>query len=406
MGTLKTRITNFKDRLLRINEREPLSKLSLLIIIALDIFILIILFQGLSSHTKQLTSPYEYVQGDCRQIFIDDTWSESNRIDQLQRIVLTDYNNYLYRSSGNSFSDDELNKMHPICKKIFIMIKGIAENKELLGLFKRRQKLVNDRDDLTRAFKQTKDVYDTSVLEKIAQEEKDIRLHTIKSSVKKKENNLEQISISISEIDEKINTHPLVLELWALSNKGPNEYRGILVKELNKFEFWYPLKELAWQLLFMLPLFIIFYLWHSKSISKNNSLQVFVSSHLLVIASIPVLIKIIDVVLELIPQHFFKKLFKLLELFHLIAIWHYLVIMLSILLAFLFIYIIQKKLFNEQRLRKQRLSKGQCYLCAKKLSYNVHICPFCGTNQYKSCSSCNKGTFVCGDYCIHCGRRF
>ena len=153
----------------------------------------------------------------------------------------------------------------------------------------------------------------------------------------------------------------------------------------------------------MLPLLIIFYLWNSRSISRKNNLQVLISSHLLVIASIPIIIKIIDVVLHLIPRHFFRELFKLLELLHLIALWHYLLIIFSIIIAIFIIYIVQKKIFDEQRLIKKRLLKGACYVCGKKLPDGVIACPFCGAKQYKTCSGCNKDTLISGDYCTNCG---
>ncbi|MFX0195753.1 MAG: hypothetical protein ACFFCW_06490 [Candidatus Hodarchaeota archaeon] len=404
MGSIREKIATFKDRLVKINDREPLSKLSLVVIIALDLFILILIFRGLSDHTGQLTSPYDYIPYECRRIFIEKKWSEANKIEGLQELVLIDYNNYSYRYYKESFEKTKLDKMHPLCKKFFEKVKIVAENKELSNLFIKRQKLVNDKKNLTASFKQSKDVYDTSLLEEIARNNKDItKLPSISDSIKHKENTLEQLNVSISKIDKRINDHRLIKELWPLIEPEQNDYRNTLVNDLNKFEFWYPLKEFAWQLIFMLPLFIIFYIWNSRSIYRNKNLQILISSHLLIIASIPIIIKTMDVVLHLIPRHFFRELFKLLELFHIIALWHYLLIIISIFIAIFFIYIVQKKIFDEQRLIKKRLLKGACYVCGKKLPNGVVACPFCGTKQYKTCPVCNKNTFITGDYCTNCG---
>lgn len=404
MGSIREKIATFKDRLVKINDREPLSKLSLVVIIALDLFILIVIFRGLSDHTRQLTSPYDYVPYECRRIFIEKKWSEANKIEGLQELVLIDYNNYSYRYDNESFDKTKLDKMHPLCKKFFEKVKKVAENKELSELFIKRQELVNDKENFTASFRQSKDVYDTSLLEEIARNNKDIaKLPSISDSIKHKENILEQLNVSISNIDKRINDYPLIKELWPLIEPGKNDFRNTLVADLNQFEFWFPLKEFAWQLIFMLPLFIIFYLWNSRSIFRNNNLQVLISSHLLVIASIPIIIKTIDVVLHLIPRHFLRELFKLLELFHLIALWHYLLIIISIFIAIFIIYIVQKKIFDEQRLIKKRLLKGACYVCGKKLPNGVIACPFCGTKQYKTCPVCNKNTFISGDYCTNCG---
>ncbi|MGA1839113.1 MAG: hypothetical protein ACMUIU_00670 [bacterium] len=318
--------------------------------------------------------------------------------------MLIDYNNYSYRYDNESFEKTRLDKMHPLCKKFFEEVKRVAEDKELSELFIKRQKLVNDKKSFTAAFRQSKEVYDTSLLEEIARNNKDMaKLPSISDSIQHKENILEQLNSSISNIDKRINEHLLIKELWLLIEPGKNDYRNTLITDLNQFEFWYPLKELAWQLIFMLPLFIIFYIWNSRSISRSNNLQVLISSHLLVIASIPIIIKTLDVLLHLIPRHFFRELFKLLELFHLIALWHYLLIVISIFIAIFSIYIVQKKIFDKQRLIKKRLLKGACYVCGKKLPDGVIACPFCGVKQYKTCPVCNKDTFISGDYCTNCG---
>jgi RNA polymerase subunit RPABC4/transcription elongation factor Spt4 len=123
-----------------------------------------------------------------------------------------------------------------------------------------------------------------------------------------------------------------------------------------------------------------------------------------VISAIPILLKILEVVLDLIPRHFFKKFFEILNALHIIAIWHYIVIIASIGFALLAIYIIQKKIFNKRRLQIKRLTKGLCYHCGKKLPPGVDICPYCGTNQQKNCPSCNHLTFVAGEFCTSCGK--
>ena len=107
----------------------------------------------------------------------------------------------------------------------------------------------------------------------------------------------------------------------------------------------------------------------------------------------------------LIPFHFFKDLFKLLKVLHIIAIWHYIVIFIAIGVAMLFVCLIQKKLFSKERLHQKRLMKGGCYFCGKTLPKKVDICPFCGTNQLKKCEHCNADTFVGGEYCVHCGKK-
>ena len=61
-----SKIGNAKNRLTRTGTKEPLNFLSIIILIALDIFVLINIFQGLDFQTKQLTSPREAIPYACQ----------------------------------------------------------------------------------------------------------------------------------------------------------------------------------------------------------------------------------------------------------------------------------------------------------------------------------------------------
>jgi hypothetical protein len=122
-----------------------------------------------------------------------------------------------------------------------------------------------------------------------------------------------------------------------------------------------------------------------------------------VVTAIPIFFKILEVVLELSPRHFFKKFFEILTRLHIIAVWHYILIFGAVLAALLIIYIIQKKIFNRRRLQLKRLAKGQCHHCGKKLPMGADTCPFCGAAQNAECGACHERTFIAGDFCTRCG---
>lgn len=395
IGIFKNRLTKFKDD-------EPLTKLALTIVIILDIFILAVVFGGLSAHTSQLTSPSEYFPYNCRDIFIKNQWSQVNKLDKLQGLVLSDYNNYSYRYDS-AFDKSKMEKMQPNCRKFYEEVSKIYKNPGLKRLFIKRQNLIKKRNQLMQRHEKDKGVYDTLLLENIAENNND-SLDSVSSGMKTISRKIETKSLAISGINKQINEDATVNNLWSLTQIGNSDFRQKMVDDLNKYELIYLFKELVWQLLFMLPLFAIFCVWHAKSIKKNNSIQTLISSHLLIIALIPIVLKIIKVVLELIPFHFFKELFKLLELLHIIALWHYIVIFIAIGVAMLFVYLIQKKLFSKKRLHEKRLMKGECFFCGKVLPRKVNTCPFCGTNQFEKCGNCNSDTFVGGEHCINCGK--
>lgn len=404
MKPLREKIGVFRDRLIKINDKEPLAKLSLIIIVALDIFILCVVFRGLSDHTSQLTSPQEYMPHECRRALIEQGWSGANWIDKLQKLVLVEYNNYSYRYQNELFDEAHLKDMQPDCQRFFRKVKEVVGDKGLTALFQTRQKLIYDKEVQTDAFKKSKAIYDTALLEELTDKDADVdRVPSISETQKQGAADIELLNSQISAIEKQIVQHPLMIEFWHMIEPEEDNIREELIRGLRRVEFWYPLKEFVWQLVFLLPLFFIFYIWGAKSISKGNGLQTLISSHLLVITSIPIFIKTIKLVLDLIPEHFFRELFRLLKIFHLIALWHYFLIIISICAALLSIYIFQKKLFDKHRVMKKRLTKGQCQECGKRLPGGSSACPLCGSWQYKPCPHCNKNTFISADFCNNCG---
>jgi len=398
---LFSKVGIFKNRLTKFNDDEPLTKLALAIVLILDIFILSVVFGGLAAHTDQLTSPLEYFPYNCRNMLIDNNWSEVNKIDNLQDLVLSDYNNYSYRHDS-AFEKSKLEIMHPECRKIYESINGIYNDPKLKKLFIKRQGRIKKKNQLIQRHGKDKGVYDSLLLGNIAEQNGD-SLDTVSSNIKESAKNIEKMSLAISEINKQLDETEKVNKLWSLIQIGNAEFRQKMVDDLNRYELVYLFKELLWQLLFMLPLFAIFCFWHDKSIKKNNNIQTLISSHLIIIALIPIVFKVIHVVLELIPFHFFKELFKILELLHIIALWHYIVIFIAIGVTIFTVFFIQKKLFNKKKLYEKRLMKGECYFCGKVLPGKVSICPFCGTNQYEKCKKCDADTFVAGEHCIKCG---
>ncbi|MFZ2633685.1 MAG: zinc ribbon domain-containing protein [Desulfosalsimonadaceae bacterium] len=401
---IKNRLITFKNRLFRINDEEPLSKLSLCVIIALDLFILFVVFRGLDDHTRQLTSPADYLPYDCREILVRENWTDADKVEKLQQLTLSDYNNISY-GYDSPFEHAKIERMHPDCRIFFEKIEAIARDKEILEWFKARQRLVARKNQFTAGFEQSKGVYDTSLLEDIAEPESgQNKLPSIAQSMKDKARQIDAFDAQIAVIDARINNHAKVRDLWAYVSEGDPARRDRLVEDIKRWEFRYPFKELFWQMLFLLPLFIVFYLWSVRSVKKDNRLQVLISSHLLVIVSIPIFMKALDVVLTLIPRHFFKKFFALLTALRIIAVWHYLVIVAAIGAALLAIYIIQKKVFNKRRLELKRLAKGLCRHCGKKLPPNAVACPFCGADQMMRCPACDHPTYAAGEYCVACGK--
>lgn len=394
-------ISIFRHRLTRFNQEQPLGKLSLIIVILLDIFLLSVVFVGLSAHTKQLSSIYEYFPYECRQVLIEQRWSSANQLDKLQDIVLTDYNQYLRRDSF--FDDYKLGKMHPECREYFQSVKAIAEDDKIKNMFIDRQNLQRKLTDWRSRHNISKDVYDTQLLEKIADAKTSPGTSTT-ASMRQAGQEYEKINTQIQELSESINSQPPIKEFFEKFGSSNSSKRDILISDIKKYEVFYAFKELCWQFLFLLPIFAAALFWHIRSVNKNCPTQTLFSAHLLTIASIPIIFKVIKLVIDLIPNTFFRALFKILQKLHIIALWHYFLIVIGLSVAILIVYLIQKKFFNKQRIYEKRLIAGRCCFCGKKLPSQSPCCPFCGQSQLRQCPSCHSDTFVGGSHCVSCGK--
>lgn len=403
MRSFLKKLTGVKNTLTRLNDQEPMTKLALAIIILLDLFILAIIFGGLNDHTDQLTSPDEYFPTQCRQVFITQDWTQANKITKLQQLVLTDYNNYSYRHES-PFEQSKIAKMHPLCSEFYEKIRLIAGNGALKNLFVERQQAAKKKDELVKQYDKENEVYDTKLLENIAGQDNG-ELSSMANFMKAKGREIDRLKGQLEELNGRIDRDALVKDFWELARPGDAVRRESLVRDLNRFEKIYLFRELLWQLLFLLPLLVVFCLWHAKSIKKTRNIQGLISAHLIVVVSIPILIKVVEVVLELVPFHFFKDLFAVLERWHIIALWHYLVIILAIGVALFCVFIIQKKLCSRESLYKKRLSKGACYVCGKTLPEKKTVaCPFCGAKQLQKCTGCGADTYIAGKFCTNCGQ--
>ena len=397
--------TKFKEKLAKVRthltclDDQPLGKAALVIIIFLDIFILVSIFNGLDAQTKQLSSPDVYIPYTCREIVVNCQWNPTNRIGNLSQIII---------SASTSYDrDEEKNtERHPVCVPYVDLVDQIKNDKALTSTFEYRNKSEREAKGLQLEIDNLKGAYDTSLLETIAkQQESQTRVDATKKDFQEKTSALNTLKARIASLEQTINSDAKVKLLWERLQGQQEQDRQKLITELRTLNYWYPVKTLGMQMIFLLPLFVVFYAWNNTSIRKSRGLQALVSSHLLGISFIPILCKIIETVYDIIPKKLLKQVIDLLESLKLVAIWHYIVIALAVAVALFLIYIFQKKLFSHEKLIERRISKGECQQCGKHLPVGSQACPFCGFSQFKTCSNCNSLMHVHGKYCRECGQQ-
>jgi RNA polymerase subunit RPABC4/transcription elongation factor Spt4 len=393
----KGKLVNIKTHLTRLDDQQ-LGKAALIIIVLLDIFILIAIFNGLEEHTKQFSSPYEYIPNACREIVINRHWNPTNRTDNLSQIIVS--------SSTSYYQIEEKKKeRHPVCVAYVDLFDQIKNDKVLTSIFEDRHKSEREAKELQRGIDNLKGAYDTSLLETMAkQQESQTKVDATKTDFQQKANALNILKNRIVSLEQTINGDAKVKLLWEKLQDLREQDRQKLVTDLRRLNFWYPVKRMGMQMIFLLPLFAAFYAWNSTSIKKSRGVQTLVSSHLLAVSFIPIFCKIIETIYDIIPKILLKKIIDLLESLKLVAIWHYLVIALAVAAALFLIYIFQKKLFSHGKLIERRISKGACQQCGKHLPAGSQACPFCGFAQFKTCSDCSNLMHVYSKYCRKCGK--
>ncbi|WP_354625673.1 hypothetical protein [Psychromonas sp. MME2] len=395
--TIRSRVNKVKSGLTRLNN-QPIGKSVLTIVLFLDLFILMSIFQGLDDHTRQLTTPYEYVPQNCRDIVIDEQWNENNRLTLTAKMVSRQRSHYGYLDENHR--DQEV---HPICLSISTLLHAIETDKTLSSnlslLLKLRGQVVDVKSQLDRI----KGAYDTTLLEDIADNSTKENPVSFKKEVSLLSNKLNALVKEEGGLVDELMHNRQLVEFFDVIDTSSTKNRDILLAELRDLNFWYPAKRLAMEMLFLLPLVIIFYLWNSKSIVANRPYQSLVSSHLLVVVFIPVIFKLMELIYDIVPQKLLKHIFVLLASLKLIAIWHYVMMGVAVLAAMALIYFMQKKIFSPEKIIQRRIIKGQCQHCGVHLPNGNDACPICGFMQFKLCGHCNMKTYIHGKYCRKCG---
>lgn len=380
-------------------DNQPVGKAALTVLIFLDLFILASIFDGLSDHTRQLTRPAQLIPQYCRDIVIENEWNRTSRLTKLANVVTESRGSYHIKDKR-----ERTLERHPVCKPIAQLLLSIEDDSAVSADLKRYLDVTAEVDQLNSTIKRINNAYDTSLLEDIANKNKDrANIESLRKDFQLKTDTLNKLTNRQSSLDSELNQDKNILQLFTMVDSYNEDDRNSLREDLRKLHFWFPVKRLGMEMIFLLPLFLIFYFWNTKSLAASRPFQALVSSHLLVVVFIPVLFKISELVYEILPKKFFKQLIDLLESLKLVALWHYLVMAVIILASLALIYLFQKKLFSRERLMVKRISKGACQNCGTRLPENTSACPFCGFEQYKQCSSCGKPTYVFGKFCKECG---
>lgn len=380
---------------------EPVNKVSLTVIIIIDLFILINVFSGLDSISRWYLSPSQaYPCYDQWQSYQQDKNSDRDFLivsDALNRVPNIPEN---YDQSP----EGQIGKVSPICVNFASLKNNINQpnNKLIFTTIEDKQKQVTSLEEKNRIIRTQ---YDSTLLEKIAGQPSNLSINEVEAQKAKQEldkNNLNitNLKVEIKELKQQLLATPETVEFLSLLN---SEIKFNEVKQGHeKALFWYPSVQIIFQLIFLLPLIFISLFVHKLSIEKGYGLISLMSWHLLVIFFIPLLIKIFEF---LQVGVIFEFLFDIITIIFggLVFLINYLYIFLIPAIGFGIIKFFQQIVFNPKTQASKRVEKSRCLNCGKKIHNDHSHCPHCGYAQYVECPHCHNLTYKFMPYCYHCG---
>jgi hypothetical protein len=380
----------------QVGERQPLNRAALVIVLFLDLFILVSIFEGLDAHTAQLTTPAERIPVTCAEIVIDRRWSETSRLDRLADAAAV-------REVPAERRHEPSRSVHPSCAPLLDAIDAARTDEEVSRALRAHRRVEAEIRELGAALSTMRPAYDTALLEAIAAAPHRQGIAAIEKDVREKTAAVEKARAQLATIDAALEGNPRVAAVWARIAALTEDDARRLESDRRRITFWFPLKRLGMQLLFLVPLFAAFYAWSVRSARGGRGVQTLVSSHLLVVSFVPIFGKLAEAVHDVIPKRLLAKLIALLAALNLVAIWYDLVIAAAIAAALFLIWVVQRKLFSREKLVEKRIGKGLCQDCGKRLPAHARACPFCGFSQFVACPACRGPAHVHASHCAECG---
>jgi hypothetical protein len=404
LARLRRLLSQFFSKSRTINN-EPLNKVSLIVIILIDIFILFNVFIGLDDISRWHLSPTQAYP--C--YFEWENYQRQTTKDKDYEIVRLSfpYDTIGQPSFQQKYQQAEtghLGKVSEICLKY-------AEQKDQIKNSEKQQtiKIIDQKQGNISAFEQKnrniRAQYDSTLLEKIAGQSREQSINPVgaeraKLELDQNNRNISSLKKEIFNLKNELVSKPESVSFLAFI-KDENKFKE-LEKGYKQASFWYPSIQLTFQSLFLLPLILIALFVHRFSQIRGYGLISLISWHLLVIFFIPLIVKIFEF---LQVGAIFKFLFNIISALFggLLFLISYVYILLIPLVGFAIIKLFQSVVFNTKVQAANRVQNSRCIKCAKKIrSIDAH-CPHCGYYQYVECPNCHNLTYKHLPHCKHCG---
>ena len=418
--TIQSFFSKTKNTLFTFNN-EPFAAFSILFIIILDIFLFVTILTGINSEKNMspvISVKYPY---QCQNHFSAEhktkIWNNTTRGYTYDVFPFSEYTSFYVPSRTNYYSaknikiqDDK--RTSNICAELYKKIAVFTNSKEFKTNKKLRDNLKNDKRNTLSEINNIEKRYNTSLFEKLSSAN-DNNYKAIKQkyyTLLEKEKN---IDIQIKGL-KKVSEYKGYQAYVDFVNANRDKYK----KEFDAYVFWQPFWSFLYLLKFTLPLLILSFLAYRFSRRLNrketvpNKLVTLISSHVMVIALLPIFVNIMTLLYHVIPHRFLKSVVAFLYEFGFIFLGYYFLMFVGIVSIGLIIFFIQKSVAKREKLKKEikektlyidAYNKSTCPNCKNRVYYSKNYCGYCREELNRECSSCSKKTPKYIEYCVECG---
>ena len=403
-----TRIFNLLGnffRKTRTIDNQPLNKVSLIVLILIDIFIIVNVFSGLADISRWHISSSEAYP--CHREWA--SYQDQTDLDKDYQIISKNIpqKSSTLRSFAQDYrsrANDRLGKVSQICLN-YAQLKDRLRNPESEKITVAIIDQTKNLSQLEETNRQIRAEYDSTLLEKIAGQATEDSINStpakqVKQAITRNQQKIAETKQAIATLKQQLLARIESQEFLTLLND--REQYNSLEQQLDQASFWYPVIQFGLQSLFLVPLIAFASIIHWFAQRKGYGLVALISWHLLVIFWIPLILKLfqflqIGFLFETI-SNVLKTLFV-----NLLFFVHYFYILSIPLIGFGIIKFFQRIIFNPKVQAAKRIQKSRCFKCAKKILQIDRYCPHCGEYQYQECPNCHEYTYKFLPHCHQCG---
>ena len=401
---------------------KPLNWLSIIFLIAFDIFIFINLVSGLDNQRDNIESPHNRYEYTCSNLFDikekDFQYSDLLVIEQYKNNGFSKWNKHA------PFYKEGLSNQKPgtFCGDLEESIFSLQESQEFIWTMHHIKSLKQVKQDYEiqkrnyeNEYKEFRQDY-TAWLEGHNNRISDIDAQNIRKGYEIIVWNIISHETKVKEQIHFLNRSSWVTELKKYIEGNKHQFQ----EEKSSYLFLYPVYVTLMEMILILPLFFVSVFLYGFALKKKKIILSILFSNLSLITWIFTFYILIKVIYWLIPKKFLANLFEYLASMKLLAIWNYLLVVFGILLFGFLIFFSQralekwkkikdeqskeKEVLNKERIQKERFWAKVCIDCNTKLLPDAHFCSNCWVDQYRACKSCKHSVPKAYKFCDKCGK--